>query len=467
LITDFVFFSGAKMMKLTKEVTFLDLAIPAGTPIPDSKITKLPKEGGKAFFTVKDYLHKILTGEILPQKHNRGQRKYSKETSNAIVNIGLNPDVLGDCVVGYPTDEWCDAEGYGPGDPRRRIAHLTGFHSRTHGIIRRFLNGELDAKDMRAPLTLTMTDGRDGSFELAYRQQGMGGQEHRTKDRITNPHLAIGEWWNHLNEKLGPVISKKLANRTSTIGTIIQAVALKHADWDWESVYRCRGANRDLSNEPSGTIKISDSDMAALVSAITYWFVLYSQVKKYCKNVLVEKFMCNAGVIGFIVTDRFSASRSWCKISDDKGNLVVKSKPICRNNTELLATVISENIGLLGTVGTDLCKEPVRARPAIENATMIFNKKAQDKDYPSRFSVVPKSLAHPDGIYEGFTLDQIKEVNQLPASERESKYRLWMTEEQAAISIKTLDIWPNGKTPHIDIRFKADKIGRLTRFYVV
>jgi hypothetical protein len=455
------------MMKLTKEVTFLDLVIPAGTPIPDSKITKLPKEGGKAFFTVKDYLHKIFTGEILPQKHNRGQRQYSKGTSDAIANDGLNPDVLGDCVVGYPTDEWCDAEGYAPGDPSRKIAHLTGFHSRTHGIIRRFLNGELDAKDMRAPLTLTMTDGREGSFELAYRQQGIADQGHRTKDRITCPHLAIGEWWVILNEKLGPVISKKLANRTSTIGTIIQAIALKHADWNWESIYRCRGANRDLSNEPSGSIKISDSDMEALVSAITYWFVLYSQVKKYCKNVPAEKFMCNAGVIGFIVTDRFSASRSWCKISN-KGNLVAKSKPICRDNTELLATVISENIGLLGTAGTDLCKEPVRATPAIIYVTKIFNKKAQDKDYLSRFSVVPKSLNHELDCNEGFTQNQMKEVNQLPAAERESKYRLWMTEEQAAISIKTLDIWPNGKTPHIDIRFEANKIdGRLTQFYVV
>jgi hypothetical protein len=449
-------------MKLTKEVPFLDLVIPAGTPIPDSKITKLPKEGGKAFFTVKDYLHMILTQEILPQKFNRGQRQYSKETSNAIANIGLNGDVLGDCVVGYPTDEWCEAEGYAPNDWRRKTAHLTGFHSRTHGIIRRFLNGELDAKDMRTPLTLTMVG---TSFELAYRQQGMGGQEHRTKDRITNPHLAIGEWWSILNEKLGPVISKKLANRTSTIGTIIQAVALKHADWDWESVYRCRGANRDLSNEPAGTIEISDRDMEALVSALTYWFVLYSQVKKYCKNDIVEKFMCNAGVIGFIVTDRFAASRSWCKVSDNKGNLVAKNKPICRDNTELLATVISENIGELGTVGTDLCKEPVRARPAILNATMIFNKKAQDKDYLSRFSVVPQSLIHPDKIKsKGYTLAQVEEMYQFveestKLQSTQLQCRLWMSEEQAAISMKTLDLWPNGKTPHIDIRFDAGRTG--------
>ena len=373
--------------------------------------------------------------------------------------------MLGDCVVGYPNEEWCNAEGYAPKDWRREAAHMTGFHSRTHGIIRRFLEGELDAKDMRTQLTLTVV-GDSNDFGLAYRQQGMGGQEHRTKDRITNPHLAIGEWWHKLNEKLGPVISKKLAKRTATIGTIIQAVALKHDNWDWESVYRCRGANRDLSNLPAGTITISDTDMAALVGAITYWFILCSQVKKYCNNSIANKFMCTAGVIGFIVTDRFSASAGWCKISNN-GNPVAKSKPICRDNTELLATVISENIGLLaspGTVGTDLCKEPVRARPAIDNATMIFNKKPQDKDYLSRFNVVPQSLFNRGMNVKGYTASQIKEMLQFSKESTEELCRLWMSEEQAAISMKTLNLWPNGKTPYIDVMFdEADR----TKFEVV
>ena len=442
------------MMKLAQDVQFLDLVIPAGTMIPNSRITKLPKAGSKTILTVKDYIHLVATQKILPQKHNRGMRQYSKETSDAIVNVGLNPDVLSDCIVGYPADSWCDAEGYAAGDWRREVAHLTGFHSRTHGILRKFVKNDLSAKDMAAEFTLTMVASNE-AFELAYRQQGMGGQEHRTKDRITNPHLAIGEWWHKLNAKLGPVISKKISSKTSTIGTILQAIACKEEDWNWHSIYRSRGANRDASNKPDGTIEISNVDMDTLVLSITYWYVLASQVNKYCKNDISRKFMNNAGVLGFIVTDRFAANTSWCKIVDKAGNIVPKVTPICRDNTELLATVISENIGLLGTVGTDLCKEKDRASPAIDLATMIFSKKAQEKDYLSRFDV-PQSLIHPqrwvdgaDAGLDGFTIHQIEEMMAC----KESTLRLWMTEEQAALTMQKR-LWPSKiKTPHIDIMF--------------
>ena len=434
-------------MKLAQDVQFLDLVIPAGTVIPNSRITKLPKAGKKMILTVKDYVNLIATQKILPQNHNRGLRGYSKETSDAIVTDGLNADVLSDCIVGYPTASWCNDEKYEAGDWRREVAHLTGFHSRTHGILRKFLENSLSAKDMAAEFTLTMV-GSEG-FELAYRQQGMGGQEHRTIDRITNPHLAIGEWWHKLNKKLGPVISKKLIGRTQTIGTIIQAIGCDHQDWNWHSIYRCRGNKRDLSNEKAGTLKISDNDIDTLVSAITYWFVLSSQAKKYCNNDNVVKFMCNAGVLGFIVTDRFAAAAQ--RKIDKHGKLVSKNKSICRSNTELLATIISENIGTLERMGTDLCKEKDRAAPAIKTVTEIFNKKlTKDKEYYSRFTA-------PQSFKNGFSQHQIKEI--LNCSE--STCRLWMTEEQASIGLKEIKhLWPNAinnahnageKAPFIDV----------------
>lgn len=301
-----------------KDVDFLTLKIPAETPIPMSPddfhnygLTLPIKPGDKGDTCFAALITMVLEEIATYYPHNRGEGGYSEKTTKSC-REGINFDVIGEVTLGA----YSDKTHYG--DDKKRLC-FNGFHSRLLGAFQRHIAGEMTQEEYLKPISIRYSN----DFLGAYQDQGRGGSQHRTKDRIWTADLVFGDPLRKIKLAVGTGIMDKLGGTRGNKSTVFSAILIALAqeksgesvEWKWHKIYKKRGLAAAMSEERAGHLKIAPVQLAKVIEGIKLWYDMIVTLERMGSSSVkaVDKIVSSAGLFGDFVICHYGDSNIWPK----------------------------------------------------------------------------------------------------------------------------------------------------------
>lgn len=306
-------------------VKFFDIDLTGVKPPTTNE--KIPSRGGSLkIFTLADILNWVIVGMLGVYPHNRGSGRVSKKTSTSAFN-GVDPDILSECTFGDYEGSMC----------------LNNWHSRLHGFLRRFIDGDMTKKELSTKICCRVQN----DFISGY--IGMGKSDpHMSKDKMQNPDLTYGSIWEQISHRFSEGCIKAIGNSKWTVVSALMYSLryLEWEDWTWPNIYSQRVDVAKDANKPAGTLTLEQDELDNFVQAVRYWYDLMAEMDSQKGPMNINKIKKSAGFFGYVCADRMLAEPKMsqnCKVSARQVlkhaiQIAAICPDLCRGNRDLIVS---------------------------------------------------------------------------------------------------------------------------------